>query len=108
MIKSFRDSEAELVWSGDLSRRLPQDIQTVALRKLRMLNNAKQLRDLALPPNNRLEAFRGDRRGQHSIRINRQWRICFRASGRIRNMKVIENRMPIADRTDGSPHASVP
>lgn len=62
---------------GRFSRTPPRDIQTTALPKLRMLNNAKTLRDLAVPPNNRLEALRHDRLGQHSIRINQQWRICF-------------------------------
>jgi toxin HigB-1 len=66
-----------LIWSGEGSRRLPQDIQQVARRKLRMLNNAHALDDLRIPPANRLEAMRGDRKGQHSIRINDQWRICF-------------------------------
>ena len=78
MIQSFRSAETELIWSGQFSRRLPQDIQPVALRKLRMLNRAKALADLAIPPANRLEALRGDRNGQHSVRINDQWRICFR------------------------------
>ena len=77
MIAGFRDKETELVWRGLFSRRLPQDIQKTALRKLRMLNNAKRLQDLAVPPNNRLEALKGERYGQHSIRINDQWRICF-------------------------------
>jgi len=77
MIVSFRSSEAELVWHGRFSRVLPQDIQQTALRKLRMLNNARVLSDLAVPPNNRLEARKGRRSGQHSIRINQQWRICF-------------------------------
>jgi proteic killer suppression protein len=56
---------------------LPQDIQATALRKLRILNNAKILRDLAVPPNNRLEVLKGDRTGQRSIRVNQEWRICF-------------------------------
>ena len=77
MIKSFRSVEAERVWQGEFSRKLPSDIQATALRKLRMLNNARALRDLAVPPNNRLEALKGDRKGQHSIRINDQWPICF-------------------------------
>jgi proteic killer suppression protein len=80
VIKSFRSAEAERIWRGEFSRRLPHDIQAVALRKLRMLNNARQLSDLRVPPNNRLEALVGDRKGQHSIRINDQWRICFRWS----------------------------
>ncbi len=77
MIVSFRSSETERIWRGQFSRTLPHDIQQTALRKLRMLNNAKMLGDLAVPPNNRLEALKGRRAGQHSIRINQQWRICF-------------------------------
>ncbi len=77
MIRTFRDRESERVWTGEGSRRLPGDIQQVARRKLRMLNNAQTLDDLRVPPANRLEALRGDRRGQHSIRVNQQWRICF-------------------------------
>ncbi len=78
MIRNFADKETERIWQGSVSRRLPHDIQTVARRKLRMLNNARQLEDMRIPPANRLEALKGDRRGQHSIRINDQWRICFR------------------------------
>ena len=77
MIASFRDREAATIWDGRRSRRLPADIQVVALRKLRLLNSAQRLDDLRVPPANHLEALRGDRRGQHSIRINDQWRICF-------------------------------
>lgn len=77
MIKNFADDQTELVWEGVFSRRLPQDIQSIARRKLRMLNNARILKDLRIPPSNRLEALRGARKGQHSIRINDQWRICF-------------------------------
>jgi proteic killer suppression protein len=77
MIRSFADRESELVWSGVRSRRLPGDIQPAALRKLRMLNQARLLNDLRVPPANRLEALRGNRTGRHSIRINDQWRICF-------------------------------
>ena len=77
MIVSFRDDATALIWAGQRSRRLPSDIQAVALRKLRLLNNARRLDDLRAPPANRLEALKGDRRGQHSIRINDQWRICF-------------------------------
>lgn len=78
MIRDFADREAEKVWAGRPSRRLPADIQNVARRKLRMLNNASSLDDLKIPPANRLEALKGDRKGQHSIRINDQWRVCFR------------------------------
>ncbi len=78
MIRDFADREAEKLWQGTSSRRLPVGIQRVARRKLRMLNNAVTLDDLRIPPANRLEALKGDRKGQHSIRINDQWRICFR------------------------------
>jgi len=77
VITSFRDREAERIWLGQLSRRLPKDIQEVARRKLRMLNNARTLDDLRIPPANRLEALKGNRKGQHCIRINDQWRVCF-------------------------------
>jgi proteic killer suppression protein len=78
VIRTSADKEAEKIWEGTRSRRLPGDIQSVARRKLRMLNNAVTLDDLRIPPANRLEALKGDRKGQHSIRINDQWRICFR------------------------------
>jgi proteic killer suppression protein len=77
MIQSFANSETELIWSGRRSRKLPANIQNVALRKLRLLNQARVLSDLRVPPGNRLEALKADRLGQHSIRINDQWRICF-------------------------------
>lgn len=77
MILDFKCKETEGIWQGRVSRRLPPDIQLTARRKLRMLNNAKTLDDLRMPPANRLEALKGDRKGQHSIRINGQWRICF-------------------------------
>jgi proteic killer suppression protein len=81
MIRSFRSAETERVWRGERSRRLPPDIQDTARRKLRMLNNAQNLHDLRVPPNNRLEALTGDRSGQHGIRVNDQWRLCFRWHG---------------------------
>jgi len=77
MIRSFADREAEALFSGRLARRLPRDIQRAAQRKLRQLHEAEELRDLAAPPGNWLEALRGSRAGQHSIRINDQWRLCF-------------------------------
>ncbi|MBT7859450.1 MAG: type II toxin-antitoxin system RelE/ParE family toxin [Gemmatimonadetes bacterium] len=77
MLVSFRDREAERLFGRIPSRNLPTDIQRAALRKLRMLNRATSLRDLKVPPTNRLEKLRGNRAGQHSIRINEQWRICF-------------------------------
>jgi proteic killer suppression protein len=78
VIKTFKDHEAEKIFARQRSRKLPSDIQQVALRKLRMLNNAVSLRDLRILPANRLEKLAGSRSGQHSIRINDQWRICFK------------------------------
>lgn len=77
MIMSFKCSETEKIFHGRFSRKLPQAIQLLAARKLTMLHFAKSLTDLRIPPANRLEALSGDRAGQHAIRINRQWRICF-------------------------------
>ena len=77
MIRGFRSAETETIWAGRQSRRLPPDIQTVALCKLMMLNRARTLDDLRVPPANRLEPLKGGRAGQWSIRINRQWRVCF-------------------------------
>lgn len=77
MIRSFADRETEKVWAGERSRRLPADIQNRALVKLRLLNQARQLDDLRVPPGNRLEPLSGDRIGSYSIRINDQWRIVF-------------------------------
>ncbi len=77
MIRDFLSKEAEKIWCGNISRRLPRNIQQVALRKLFMLDKAQTLDDLRIPPANRLEALKGKRKGQHSIRINDQWRICF-------------------------------
>ena len=77
MIRAFADKITERIWSGSRSRKLPPDIQDRALNRLRMLNRAKTLDDLRNPPSNRLHALDGDRAGQHSISINKQWRICF-------------------------------
>lgn len=77
MIRNFKDKEAEKIFIRQRSRRLPLDIQQVALRKLRMLHRAQSLQDLLVPPANRLERLSGNRAGQYSIRINSQWRICF-------------------------------
>jgi toxin HigB-1 len=78
MIESFADQETALIWAGRGSRKLPFDIQATALRKLRLINQARVLNDLRAPPGNRLEALTGDRAGQFSIRVNDQWRICFK------------------------------
>jgi toxin HigB-1 len=77
MIASFYDNESRKIWEGEFSRRLPTQIQAVARRKLRMLNNARRIDDLRIPPQNRLEKLSRDRDGQWSIRINDQWRVCF-------------------------------
>jgi proteic killer suppression protein len=77
VINSFKDSETEKIFHRQRSRKLPGDIQQVALRKLRILSNAVTLNDLRIPPANRLEKLSGSREDQYSIRINDQWRICF-------------------------------
>jgi proteic killer suppression protein len=91
VILGFRDPETARIWRGERSRRLPSDIQTVALRKLRLLDAALELNDLRVPPGNRLEVLRTDRAGQHSIRINDQWRICFIwTAGGPRNVEIVD------------------
>ncbi|MCQ4632072.1 type II toxin-antitoxin system RelE/ParE family toxin [Shinella sp. CPCC 100929] len=91
MIKSFADRETELIWSGRRSRRLPADMQTIALRKLRMLHAAQAVTDLRVPPGNRLELLKGNLAGLYSIRINDQWRICFSWSeGDAANVRIID------------------
>jgi proteic killer suppression protein len=77
LIRSFKDKETEKIFAREISLKLPQAIQQVALRKLRMLNRALTIQDLRVPPANRLERLSADRAGQYSIRINDQWRICF-------------------------------
>jgi proteic killer suppression protein len=81
MIASFKCKETERVWEGRSSRSFPADIQDRALRKLRQLDAAQSVSDLRNPPGNRLEALRGAREGQLSLRINDQWRLCFRWEG---------------------------
>ncbi len=78
MIKSFRDKETEKIFNRFFSKKLPQNNQPLARRKLVILDSATDLNTLRVPPGNRLEALKGDRKGQHSIRINDQWRICFK------------------------------
>ncbi len=77
VIRNFKDKETQKIFERQRSRKLPSDIQQVALRKLRMLSRAETLQDLRVPPANRLERLIGNREGQHSIRVNNQWRICF-------------------------------
>ncbi|RRD69450.1 MULTISPECIES: type II toxin-antitoxin system RelE/ParE family toxin [unclassified Desulfovibrio] len=77
MIVSYRDKRTEKLFHGFRVMALPPDMQRIAMRKLKILHNAVSLNDLRIPPGNRLEVLQGDRAGQHSIRINDQWRICF-------------------------------
>lgn len=77
VIRSFRDATTERLWSRQRTRAIDRRIERVALRKLAMLDAAEVLDDLRIPPGNRLEALKGDRVGQHSIRVNQRWRICF-------------------------------
>jgi len=91
VIKSFKDQQAETIDQGNVSRKLPQDMQRNARKKLRQLGAAATLDDLRIPPGNRLEALKGDREGQHSIRINDQWRLCFRfESGNAFDVEIID------------------
>ncbi len=77
MIRSFADKETERVWAEERSRKLPPDIQGLALRKLQLIDAAGRIEDLRIPPGNRLEQLKGNRQGEWSIRVNQQWRICF-------------------------------
>ena len=77
MIRSFKDKDTEAIFNGRFVKRLPKQIAPLAARKLNQVHAAGNLMDLRIPPANRLEALRGNRKGQHSIRINDQWRICF-------------------------------
>ena len=81
MIVSFKSKEAELIWKGTRSKRIPPHLQDIIRRKLRMINSSVSVNDLKIPPSNHLEALKGDRIGQYSIRINDQWRICFEWDG---------------------------
>ena len=91
MIRSFRSTETACLWRGETSRKLPADIQDRALRKLRQLDAAVTLDDLRQPPSNRLEVLKGDRKGQLSIRINDQWRICFLwIEGEAREVEIVD------------------
>lgn len=77
MIKSFGSTETEKIWRGEFSKKIPNEIQRQIRKKLRMINHAAVLEDLKVPPGNKLESLKGDRKGQYSIRVNDQWRICF-------------------------------
>jgi len=91
VIRNFKDKEAEKIFERQRSRKLPSEIQQVALRKLRMLNRSQMLQELRVPPANRLERLSGDREGQYSIRINSQWRICFEwQDGDALNVEIVD------------------
>jgi toxin HigB-1 len=91
MIESFACKETGKIFRREFSRRLPVNIQQIAYRKLKMLNRSATIQDLRIPPANRLEALSGSRSGQHSIRINQQWRICFEwADGNARNVEIVD------------------
>ncbi|PJZ68908.1 plasmid maintenance system killer [Leptospira perolatii] len=91
MILSFSDKECEIIWQGKFSKKFPKDIQRTARRKLIHLDSAKTLEDLKIPPGNRLHALSGDRRGQHSISINMQYRICFIwENGNVTNVEIVD------------------
>jgi proteic killer suppression protein len=90
MIETFACAETEKIFHGQVSRHLPADIQRTARRKLLQLEAATQLPDLAVPPGNRLEALKGGRAGQHSIRINDQWRICFRWESGAHEVEIVD------------------
>jgi toxin HigB-1 len=81
MIKSFGDKETEKIWNGSYSKKFPADIQPIARRKLRMINNAQDINDLRIPPGNKLEKLKGGLKDFWSIRINDQWRIIFKWIG---------------------------
>ena len=78
MIKSFKNRDTQNIWEGQRSKKLPVQIQQVARRKLRMINNAQNINDLRIPPANRLEKLKSDLKGLYSIRINEKWRIVFK------------------------------
>lgn len=91
MIRSFADRETERLFARMPGRRYPPELQRGVLRKLVQLDAAERLEDLRVPPGTRLEALKGDRRGQHSIRVNDQWRICFRwADGDAYEVEIVD------------------
>jgi len=91
MIQSFSCKETEKIWLGKNSRKLPTDIQERALRKLRQLNASSTFEDLRIPPSNHLEALSGDRKGQYSIRITKQWRLCFQwYNSHVYNVEIVD------------------
>ena len=91
MIKSFKCKETEKIFKRNFSKKFTQDIQRQALKKLRMINRANIINDLRVPPSNHLETLHGKRKGQYSIRINDQWRICFEwADGEAKKVEIVD------------------
>ena len=91
MIESFKCKETAKIFDREYSKKFPNNIQRPAFRKLRMLNRAQILQDLRVPPGNQLELLHGTRKGQHSIRINKQWRICFIWSrGNVQDVEIVD------------------
>ena len=91
LIINFKCAETARIWRREFSRKLPGNIQQKALHKLQLLDAAVRLENLRVPPGNRLEALKGDRKGQHSIRINQQWRICFQwISGNANEVEIVD------------------
>ena len=91
MIESFASEETEEIFRGQVSKKFPKDIQRTARRKLLYLDDAEDLRDLLAPPGNRLEKLKGDRAGQYSIRINDQWRICFKwSANKAKDVEIVD------------------
>jgi toxin HigB-1 len=91
MIRSFAGKETQRVWQEEWSRRLPADVQRIGLRKLQIMDAVEDVSELRVPPGNQLEALKGDRKGQWSIRINGQWRICFRwVNGHVEDVEICD------------------
>jgi proteic killer suppression protein len=91
VIRSFLDPETEKLFATGKTRRLPPDILKRAMMRLQQLDSAHRLDDLRQPPSNRLEALKGDRRGRHSVRINDQWRLCFKfANGEASDVEIVD------------------
>jgi len=91
MIKNFKDKETEKIYNREYSKKLPQDIQRIAMKKLWMIDAAPDINSLRVPPGNRLELLHGNREGQYSIRINDQWRICFKwQEGNSYNVEIVD------------------
>ena len=109
MIQSFADRDTERLFQRERVRRFPADLQRPLLRKLGLVDAAEQLEDLRVPPGNRLEKLKGDRAGQHSIRVNDQWRICFRwKDGNAGGVEIVHGTCAIADQRSSELRGAAP